>query len=311
MQSFADRDGFIWYNGQLVPWRNATTHALTYALHYGVGCFEGIRAYDTKNGPAVFRLVEHTRRLLNSAKILGMQLPYSEEHLNDAVLQVLRANELRSAYIRPLAYYGPEGVGLRTEPLKVHVLIAAWTQPPYLGEENLARGIRVKTSTFAKYSPNAAMCRAKASGHYINSMLALNEVVRDGYEEALVLDSEGYVAEGSAENIFIVQKGELVTPELTSALDGITRDTVIHLAKGMGLRVHEARLTRDAVYIADEAFFTGTAAEVVPIREVDNRVVGNGTRGPITKLLQAAYQEAVTGTASPSAQWLVPVGSLR
>jgi branched-chain amino acid aminotransferase len=307
MTSFADRDGFIWYDGKLVPWREATTHVLTYTLHYGVGCFEGVRAYQTPQGTAVFRLQDHTRRLFNSTKILGMKMPWTPEEVNAAQLEVLRANQLKEAYLRPMVFYGSEGMGLRADSLKVHLIVAAWTWGAYLGAENMERGIRVKTSSFQRHYVNAAMCRAKANGHYINSMMALNEVLRDGYDEAIMLDTEGHIAEGSAENIFLVINGELHTPDLHSALDGITRRTVVQLAKDFGMPVIERRITRDESWIADEAFFTGTAAEVTPIREIDNRAIGSGTRGPVTEKLQKAYLDAVKGKSPQYAGWLTPV----
>lgn len=307
MTTMADRDGFIWYDGELVPWREATTHVLTYTLHYGAGCFEGIRAYQTPQGTAVFRLEDHTRRLFNSAKILGMKIPFSPERINEATLEVLRANKLKEAYIRPMVFYGSEGMGLRADNLKVHVIVAAWTWGVYLGADNVERGIRVKTSSYSRHHVNAALCRAKANANYLNSMLALNEALRDGYDEAVMLDPEGYLAEGSAENLFLVQDGALHTPDITSALDGITRRSVIRLARDLGLEVHERRLTRDELYIADEAFLTGTAAEVMPIREADNRVIGNGRRGPITEKLQKLYAAQVRGERAEYPEWLTPV----
>ncbi len=302
--SFADRDGFIWYDGKLVPWREATTHVLTYTLHYGVGCFEGVRAYKTPKGTAIFRLDDHTKRLLNSAKIIGMKMPFTAEQLNEAQLEVLRANKLESAYLRPMVFFGAEGMGLRAEGLKTHVIVAAWTWGSYLGAENMEKGIRVKTSSYSRHYVNAAMCRAKANANYLNSSMALNEVLKDGYDEAIMLDPEGYVAEGSAENIFLVQNGALHTPDLTSALDGITRRTVVQLAQEMGLKVIERRITRDELYVSDEAFFTGTAAEVTPIREADNRAIGIGKRGPITEKLQTAYLKLVKGESGTHADWL-------
>ncbi len=304
MTTMADRDGFIWYDGEMVPWREATTHVLTYTLHYGVGCFEGVRAYSTPKGTAIFRLEEHTKRLFNSAKIIGMKIPFSPEQINAAQLEVLRANKLKEAYIRPMVFYGAEGMGLRADNLKVHVIVAAWTWGAYLGADNVERGIRVRTSSYSRHYVNASLCRAKANANYLNSMLALNEALRDGYDEAVMLDPEGYIAEGSAENIFLVQDGALLTPDTTSALDGITRRTIIELAQEAGIPVKERRLTRDEMYVADEAFFTGTAAEVMPIREVDNRVVGAGRRGPITQRLQAAYHAQVRGERDTHAEWL-------
>ena len=303
MTTFADRDGFIWYDGEMVPWREATTHVLTYSLHYGVGCFEGVRAYKTPKGSAIFRLHDHTRRLFNSAKILGMPMPFTPDDLNAAQKEVLRANNLEEAYLRPMVFYGSEGMGLRADNLKVHIIIAAWPWGSYLGAENLERGIRVRTSSFTRHHVNAAMCRAKANGYYINSMMALGEATRDGYDEALMLDTQGHVAEGSAENLFVVRDGELSTPDLNSCLDGITRRTLITLAEEAGYTVRERRITRDEVYIADEAFFTGTAAEVTPIREVDARAIGDGKRGPITEELQRTYLDVVKGGGAQHEHW--------
>ncbi|ULQ46550.1 branched-chain amino acid transaminase [Flagellatimonas centrodinii] len=303
MTSFADRDGFIWYDGEMKPWRECTTHVLTYSLHYGVGCFEGVRAYKTPQGTAVFRLEEHTRRLFNSAKIIGMNMPWDEAQLNQAQKDVLKANALEAAYLRPMVFYGSEGMGLRAAGLRTHVIVAAWHWGAYLGAENMERGIRIKTSSFSRHYVNASMCRAKANANYLNSSMALNEVLRDGYDEALMLDPDGYVAEGSAENIFVVTNGVLSTPDVTSALDGITRRTVMQLAADHGYTVKERRITRDELYCCDEAFFTGTAAEVTPIREVDNRAVGNGSRGPITEILQKAYLDVVTGETDQYPEW--------
>ncbi len=302
--SMSDRDGYIWYDGKMVPWREATTHVLTYTLHYGAGCFEGVRAYETPKGTAIFRLQEHTRRLFNSAKIIGMAMPWSEDELNEAQLEVLRVNQLKEAYLRPMVFYGSEGMGLRATGLKTHVIVAAWTWGSYLGAEGMERGIRVKTSSFSRHYVNSSLCRAKANANYLNSSMALNEVLKDGYDEALMLDPEGYVAEGSAENIFVITNGVISTPDVTSALDGITRRTVMQLAQDMGYTVRERRITRDEVYVCDEAFFTGTAAEVTPIREIDNRPVGSGSRGPITQKLQAAYLAQVKGQSERYPEWL-------
>ena len=307
MSSFADRDGFIWFDGTLKPWRECTTHVLTYTLHYGVGCFEGVRAYATPKGTAVFRLHEHTRRLFNSAKILGMAMPWNEDQVNAAILEVLKSNKLKEAYIRPMVFYGAEGMGLRASGLKTHVIVGAWAWGSYLGAENMEKGIRVKTSSFARHYVNAALCRAKANANYLNSSMALNEVLKDGYDEAIMLDPEGYVAEGSAENIFIVNGNVISTPDVTSALDGITRRTVMQLAADFGYEVRERRITRDELYICDEAFFTGTAAEVTPIREVDNRAVGNGSRGPVAEKLQTAYLQLVKGESNKYPEWLTLV----
>jgi branched-chain amino acid aminotransferase len=302
--SMADRDGLIWFDGEMVPWREAKVHVLTHTLHYSMGVFEGVRAYETRRGTAIFRLKDHTERLFNSAHILGMKMPYDKESLNDAQQAAVRENKLKSAYIRPMCFYGAEGMGLRADNLRVHCMVAAWEWGSYLGKENLERGIRIKTASFTRHHVNITMCKAKANGNYMNSMLALQEATRDGYDEALLLDTEGCVAEGSGENIFIVNNNVLYTPDLTSALDGITRRTIITLAEELGLRVREKRISRDEVYIADEAFFTGTAAEVTPIRELDNRAIGTGGRGPITERLQGVFFDLVLGRRDDHKDWL-------
>lgn len=302
--SMADRDGVIWLDGRMVPWRDARTHVLTHTLHYGMGVFEGVRAYETTDGTAVFRLPEHTRRLFDSARILKMKIPFSPDEISAAQVAAVRENGLKTAYIRPMCFYGSEGMGLRADNLEVHVMVAAWTWGSYLGEENMTRGIRVHTSSYSRHHVNVTMCKAKANGNYMNSMLALQEAIACGYDEAMLLDTEGYVAEGSGENIFLVRDGVLYTPDLTSALDGITRRTIFTLAAEEGLGVVEKRITRDEVYIADEAFFTGTAAEVTPIREVDQRPIGEGTRGPITERLQSLYFDVVQGRHPKHAAWL-------
>jgi len=307
MQTMADRDGLIWLDGEMVPWRETKVHVLTHTFHYGLGVFEGVRAYRTADGPAIFRLPEHTDRLFQSAHILGMKLPYDRETLNRAQIEAVRKNGLDSAYIRPMCFYGSEGMGLRADNLRVHCMVAAWEWGAYLGEEAMEKGIRIKVSSFTRHHVNITMCRAKANGNYINSMLALQEALECGYDEALLLDAEGFVMEGSGENIFIVRDGVLYTPDLTSALDGITRRTIMQLAREADIEVVEKRITRDEVYIADEAFFTGTAAEVTPIREVDNRTIGNGSRGPVTALLQKMYFDAVHGRSPVHHGWLTPV----
>lgn len=305
--TMADRDGVIWMDGEFVPWREAKVHVLTHTLHYGLGVFEGVRAYNTINGPAIFRLHEHTRRLFGSAKILGMHMPFTQEEISQACIDCLRENALKSAYIRPMCYYGAEGMGLRADNLRTHVSVAAWEWGAYLGEENMQRGIRIRTSSYTRHHVNVTMCRAKANGHYINSMLALQEAIACGYDEALLLDVDGFVAEGSGENVFIVHDGVVFTPELASALAGVTRDAVITLAREAGYEVREKRITRDEVYTADEAFFTGTAAEVTPIREVDNREIGSGQRGPVTEHLQRLFFDQVEGRRDAHPQWLVAV----
>ena len=307
--SMADRDGHIWYDGELVPWRNATTHVLTHSLHYGLAVFEGLRAYSSARGTAIFRLREHTERLLSSAHIYRMTIPYSRDTLTEAQKEVVRANRLESCYIRPIAFYGSEKMGVSPSGNRVHVAIAAWPWGAYLGPEAIEKGIRVKTSSFARHHVNVSMCRAKYSGTYANSILANVEATEHGYDEALLLDVDGFVAEGSGENLFIVKNGEIFEPELTSALMGITRQSVITLAREMGYSVSARRITRDDLYIADEAFFTGTAAEVTPIREVDGRTIGEGRRGPITTRLQTAFFDCVTGKAERHSDWLTPVAA--
>ena len=305
--SMADRDGVIWKDGELVPWREAQVHVLTHSLHYGMGVFEGVRAYKTDRGTAIFRLQDHTRRLFGSAHIMMMPVPWDQQTINAAQLTAVRENQLESAYIRPLFFYGSEGMGLRADNLKVHAVVAAWEWGSYLGADNMEKGIRIKTSSYTRHHVNITMCKAKATGNYINSMLALSEALADGYDEAMLLDYHGFVAEGSGENIFIVRDGVLYTPDTSSALEGITRDTLMQLAADEGLSVREKRISRDEVYLADEAFFTGTAAEVTPIREVDNRMIGEGTRGPVTERLQSLYFDVVHGRVDKYSDWLTLV----
>jgi len=302
--NFADRDGVIWFDGEMVDWREAKVHVLTHTLHYGMGVFEGVRAYHADDGTAIFRLQAHTDRLFRSAKIMNMEMPFSRNELNEAQLAAVRENGLDSAYLRPMVFYGSEGMGLRADNLKTHVIVAAWNWGAYLGQDALENGIRIRTSSFTRHHVNISMCKAKANGNYINSMLALSDALRDGYDEALLLDVDGFVAEGSGENFFMVYDGIIYTPELTSALDGITRATVIQLAKEAGYDVREKRITRDEVYVADEAFFTGTAAEVTPIRELDGRTIGCGSRGPVTEVLQKKYFDVVHGRSAPHEDWL-------
>jgi len=304
MATMSDRDGLIWLDGVMTPWREAKVHVLTHTLHYGMGVFEGVRAYQTDRGAAIFRLEDHTERLFRSAHILGMNMPFDRATLNEAQRAAVRENGLKSAYLRPMCFLGSEGMGLRADNLQVHCMVAAWEWGAYLGEDNMRNGIRVRVSSFTRHHVNITMCRAKANGNYLNSMLALQEALRDGYDEALMLDAEGYVMEGSGENIFIVRDGVIYTPDLTSSLDGITRHTIMTLADELGLRVVEKRITRDEVYISDEAFFTGTAAEVTPIREVDGRTIGAGSRGPITERLQSLYFDQVHGRLASHPDWL-------
>ncbi len=305
--SMSDRDGFIWYDGKLVPWRDATTHVLTHSLHYGMGVFEGVRAYKTDRGTAIFRLKEHTDRLFNSAHIFGIKIPFSREQIMQAQIEAIRSNKLESGYLRPLVFYGSEAMGISAKNLSVHIIVAAWPWGAYLGQEALENGIRVKTSSFTRHHVNVTMCRAKASSSYTNSILAHKEAEHNGYDEALLLDVDGYVAEGSGENVFIVKKGKLYTPDLTACLEGITRDTLITLAGDLGIEVIEKRITRDEVYCAEEAFFTGTAAEVTPIRELDHRVIGAGKRGPLTTRLQALFFDSVRGKNPQHADWLTHI----
>jgi branched-chain amino acid aminotransferase len=303
----ADRDGHIWFDGKMVDWRDARIHVLTHSLHYGMGVFEGVRAYKTKSGTAIFRLAEHTRRLFNSAKIFQMQLPYTFETIVQAQKDVVRANALESCYLRPIAWIGSEKLGVSPRGNTIHVAIAAWAWGAYLGEEGLSKGIRVKTSSYSRHHVNVSLVRAKASGYYINSILANQEVTAHGYDEALLLDTDGYVSEGAGENVFIVRDGVLYTPDLASCLAGITRESVITIARDLGIEVREKRITRDEMYCADEAFFTGTAAEITPIRELDDRQIGEGRRGPITEKLQSTFFDAVAGRNERYAKWLSPV----
>ena len=302
-ETLADRDGVIWFDGELVDWREAKVHVLTHTLHYGFGVFEGVRAYATDIGPQIFRLYDHTDRLFRSAHILKFPIQFDKDDLNEAQITVVRENNLKEAYIRPMCYFGAEGMGLRAEGLQPHCIIAAWEWPSYLTPEAKVDGIKVRTSSYTRHHVNITMCKAKANGNYINSMLALQEAFESGCDEALLLDNEGYVAEGSGENVFLVEKGQLVTPELTSCLEGITRATVIDLARELSLDVTERRITRDEVYVADEAFFTGTAAEVLPIRELDGRRIGSGARGPLTEKLQSMYFDQVMARRDQNTHW--------
>jgi branched-chain amino acid aminotransferase len=276
---------------------------LTHTLHYGMGVFEGVRAYETDKGAAIFRLQDHTDRLFRSAKIVGMKLPFSTEELNEAQRTVIRENGLKSGYLRPMAFYGSEKLGVAPPKNDVRVIVAAWPWGAYLGAEGMEKGIRIKTSSYSRFHVNATMCKAKANGNYMNSILAHQEAEADGYDEALLLDVDGYVAEGSGENFFMIRNGKVYTPDLTVCLDGITRNTVMQIIKEMGLEVIEKRITRDEVYIADEAFFTGTAAEVTPIRELDRRQIGEGCRGPVTTEIQKRYFDIVNGRDANHIDW--------
>ncbi|GGB97298.1 branched chain amino acid aminotransferase [Oxalicibacterium flavum] len=305
--SMSDRDGKIWKDGQLIDWRDATIHVLTHSLHYGMGVFEGVRAYKTDKGTAIFRLKEHTQRLFNSAKIFQLNIPFDQQTIMQAQIDVIRENKLESGYLRPLVWIGSEKLGISAKGNTIHVAVAAWPWGAYLGEDGMNKGIRVKTSSYTRHHVNVSLVRAKASGYYINSILANQEALADGYDEALLLDTDGYVSEGSGENVFIVKNGKIYTPDLASCLDGITRDAVLTMARDLGIAVIEKRITRDEMYCADEAFFTGTAAEVTPIRELDNRQIGDGTRGPVTTRLQALFFDAVAGRAPQYSHWLTLV----
>jgi branched-chain amino acid aminotransferase len=307
IQSMSDRDGLIWFDNKMTPWREAQTHVLTHTLHYGLGVFEGVRAYEAEKGTAIFRLKEHTNRLFNSAHIVSMAMPFSKDEINQAQIDSVKENKLKSAYIRPMAFYGSEGMGISAKTLSTHVIVAAWSWGAYMGQEALEKGIAVKTSSFSRHHVNVTMCKAKANGNYMNSILAHQEAINDGYNEALLLDTQGFVSEGSGENIFLVKNGHLITPSLSSALEGITRDTIIEIAKAHDIQVIEKNITRDEVYTADEAFFTGTAAEVTPIRALDRRNIGKGARGEITEFLQKTYFDVVSGKNTKYGDWLTYV----
>ena len=307
MQTMADRDGVIWFDGEMVEWRDAKIHVLTHTLHYGMGVFEGLRAYKAEQGTAIFRLQAHTDRLFESAAIMNMEIPFDPDTLNKAQCAAVNENNLESAYVRPMCFYGSEGMGLRADNLKVHVMVAAWEWGAYLGQEALENGIRIRKSTFIKNDSHPSMYLAKANGHYINSMLALDEAMSKGYDEALLLDSKGNVAEGSGENIFMIKEGVLYTPTLTASLNGITRNTIITLAKELGYEVVETTMKIEELYDADEVFFTGSAAEVTPIREIDDNKIGNGSRGPITEKLQTMYFDLVHGRLDVHPDWLTYV----
>jgi branched-chain amino acid aminotransferase len=303
-----DRDGKIWMDGELIEWRDAKVHVLTHTMHYGCGAFEGLRAYQTHSGTAIFRLREHTQRLFNSAKILRMQIPFSLEEIEQAQCQVVKANQLSSGYIRPLVWIGSDKLGVSPKGNRIHLMVAAWAWGAYLGEEGLRRGIRVKTSSYTRHHVNITMTQAKAVSNYTNSILANREATDEGYDEALLLDSSGFVSEGAGENLFIIKDGVIYTPDLSAgALNGITRNTVFHIARDLGLEIIQKRITRDEIYIADEAFFTGTAAEVTPIRELDRIEIGQGSRGPITEKIQSSFFDIVNGRNESYRHWLTPV----
>ena len=304
MITMEDRDGFIWMDGEWLDWREAKVHVLTHTLHYVMGAFEGVRAYETDHGPAIFKLEEHTERLFNSTRILGMKIPFDAATLNQAQREVVSKNNLKSAYIRPMCFYGSEGMGLRADNLKVHTMIAAWEWGAYLGEDNMKNGIRIRTSSYVRHPAHPTLSGAKTNGNYINSMMALKEALEHGFDEALMLDIDGFVAEGSGENIFVIKDEVIYTPHLTSALPGITRDTIVTLAKSMGYEIVEKKLSCDEIYASDEAFFTGTAAEVTPIRDLDGNQIGIGSRGPITEKLQSLYFDCVYGRNADYRHWI-------
>lgn len=307
MTSLAEQEGFIWFDGDWVAWQDAKVHVLTHTLHYGLGVFEGVRAYETPQGTCIFRLEDHTERLFNSAHILGIKLPFTRAALNAAQKEAIVKNDLSEGYLRPMCFLGSESMGLRAKDLSVHAIVACWPWPAYMGEDAIKQGIKVRTSSYTRHHVNITMCKAKANGNYINSMLALQEALSGGADEALLLDNEGYVAEGSGENIFMVKRGKLYTPDLTSCLDGITRNTIFVFAKELGVDVLERRITRDELYIADELFFTGTAAEVLPIRVLDDRIIADGKPGELTKTLQKMYFNQVRGKRSENSHWQVAV----
>ena len=300
-----EKSELIWLDGEFVPWERAQVHVLTHTLHYGLGVFEGVRCYETSDKrSAIFRLRDHTRRLFASAKILGMTIPFDEVAIDAACLETVRRNRLRACYIRPLVFLGEGEMGLHATTNPVRVAIAVWPWGSYLGDAGIKNGIRVKTSSFQRFHVNTLMTKAKAVGHYVNSILANQEVRRSGYDEALLLDTYGFVAEASGENLFIVRDGTVKTPPLTSVLPGITRATLITLLRERGHTVVEERFTRDEVYIADEAFFTGTAAEVTPVRELDDRAIGSGKPGPVTMEMQKAYFALIRGEDARHLDWL-------
>ena len=302
-----DKTNFIWMDGSFVPWDDAKVHVLTHTLHYGLGVFEGIRCYRTADGSAVFRLDDHVDRFFDSAHILMMKIPYSRAQIRDAIIKTIKINKLRECYVRPLAFLGYGAMGLYPKGNPVQVAIAVWPWGAYLGDEGMKNGIKVKVSSFTRHHVNVDMTRGKVCGYYVNSQIAKSEAIACGYDEALLLDTEGYVSEASGENIFMVRRGEIKTTPLTSILEGITRDSIIRIAEGLKIPVRQERFTRDELYIAEEAFFTGTAAEVTPIREVDGRVIGKGGRGALTERLQKVYFDVVKGKKKKYESWLTRI----
>lgn len=317
MTPLYDRDGWIWQDGEWLAWRDAKVHLLSHTLHYGMGCFEGVRAYAGPSGTHLFRVAEHTRRLAESAHSLDMPLPFSEAELIEAQRECLSKNNLSSAYLKPTVFFGAEGMGLRAQGLTTHVMVAAWDLGPYISPQAATHGLRALTSSWARHHVNISLCRAKTNGHYVNSILALNTAIKAGFDETIMLDPEGYVAEASAANVFLLRDGVLHTPEVTSCLQGITRDSVIQLAQNvLGIEVRERRITRDELYTADEAFLTGTAAEILPLRELDGRHIGIRAGAPpvnepispdsVTAQLQGLYRQAVRGELDDFSDWLTP-----
>ena len=306
----SDLQGQIWMDGSFCDWKKAKIHILTHTMHYDTGVFEGVRAYETETGPAIFRLVDHTDRLFESADLVGMNIPFTKDQLMQAQCDCVVKNNLKNAYIRPLCFYGSEGMGLRADNLKVHCAVAAWDWGPYLGAEQIEKGIRVKVSPFPKRDPEAMLYKAKATGNYINSMLALRDALSSGYDEALILGTDNSVNEGSGENFFMVKNNKLVTPELITVLDGITRKTIITLAKDLGIETIERKIQLNEAYECDEAFFTGTAAEVTPIIEIDKTKINNGVPGKITQMLQQNYFNLIRGKYGNHDKWLTQLSNI-
>jgi branched-chain amino acid aminotransferase len=300
-----EKEKKIWLDGKMVPWDKAQVHVLTHTLHYGLGVFEGIRCYSCTDGrSAIFRLPEHVERLFDSARAMEMDIPFSPQEIREACCRILKVNGMKDGYIRPLVFIGDGVMGVHPMNNPIRVSIIAWKWGAYLGDEGLKKGIRVKVSSYTRHHVNVMMTKTKTCGNYVNSILAKREVIRDGYDEAIMLDTAGYVSEASGENIFLVKRGRIKTPSLTSILPGITRDSVLKIARDLGVEVVEQRFTRDELYLADEAFFSGTAAEITPIREVDNRRIGEGRPGPITRKIQESYFRAVKGEAEGYRSWL-------
>ena len=306
--NLSELDGYIWFDGKIVDWKEAQTHVLTYTLHYGLGVFEGVRAYLTPKGTCVFRLHDHTERLFKSAKTIGMKIPFSSEELIDAQRKIVSLNNLKESYIRPMCFYGSEGLGIRFDNLSVHTIVAAWEWPHYMEPEAQEKGISVKVSSFKRQVRNE-VANAKINGNYVQSTVALNEALEQGFEETLLLDSEGFVAEGSGENFFMVKDNKLITPDLDACLDGITRRTIISLAKELEVDFEERKIQLEEALESDEAFFTGTAVEVMPINAIDKKSIADGLRGPITEKLQKAYLDQVRGKRSGNKDWQSPIDS--